>query len=518
MSSVRMIDDPILQNKMAKLRDKVKQVQNYQTRYSRFGGTLGGDEVDPRRDYSQEFGHPKTSSIRLETYRDMYHRNPIAKKVVDLMPRHCWKTPPSIVEDEDPLNKTKFEEAFSELGSNLKGESWYQSNEGHPLWEYLARLDRLTGIGRYGVLLIGIAGEESNDLTEPLTLDTNTQRELAYLKVFPEYLAKVSSYVVDEEDKRFGQPKMYSIEFSNTADDQIDTEATASVTSVTLEVHWTRVVHITDEIVSSVVLGIPRMLPVFDNLTDIKNKLYGGSAEMYYLGALPGLSFETHPQLGGDVDIDADAMESQIEKHLNGMQRYLVTTGMSANNLAPQVVDPTPQILAQIEAICIILDCPKRIFMGSERGELASGQDKQGWNEIVHGRQTGYVTPGIIVLVVDRFIQLGILPQPVGYSVIWPITETESPIEQAERANLLTQAIVAYVAGNGVQVLPMESFLTLVLGFDQEAAKSIMDLLKEDGMEEALKESALAPEPEPMFGNPNSPGSASTPKEVLKVL
>ena len=86
---------------------------------------------------------------------------------------------------------------------------------------------------------------------------------------------------------------------------------------------------------------------------------------MYYKGALPGYSFETHPSLGGDVEVDTSSLKSEAENWINGLQRMIQTVGMHVNSLAPQVVDPSPQIDVNIEAICVEQDCPKRVFLGS---------------------------------------------------------------------------------------------------------------------------------------------------------
>jgi hypothetical protein len=112
------------------------------------------------------------------------------------------------------------------------------------------------------------------------------------------------------------------------------------------------------------------------------------------------------------VTIDKADVRNQIENYVNSLQRYLALTGMSAKTLAPQVSDPSSQIDKHLEAICIQLGIPKRIFMGSERGELASSQDDASWNDRLKARQQGYITPRIIVPFVDRLIAVGVLPEP----------------------------------------------------------------------------------------------------------
>lgn len=495
--NVRVIEDPIALERLSRLVNRVEKVINQGTPRRLSGLVPQGANPDPRRDYGQEFGHPDTSSITIENYRELYHRHPIAKKVVDILANHCWQSQPTVVEDEDRSSaEGPFEVALQDLGSKLRGEeSWYQGDEGNPLWECLSRVDRISGIGHYGVLLMGVAGDEGKDLSIPLELNREN-RELIYLKALPQYLAEIVTYEEDRSNPRFGKPKTYSITLGE--DTNVNTPYGVSASrgvDTPQTVHWTRTIHIVDEVLSNEVLHIPRMLPVFDRLLDL-TKLYGGSAEMYYQGAMPGLSFETHPQLGGDVEIDVDTLRDQTEYYYNSLQRYLVTSGLAVNSLAPQVVDPSAQIDVQIEAICIAKDCPKRIFMGSERGELASSQDKQHWNEVVQGHRRNHVTPEVIVPTINHFIQFGILPRPTGYSVLWPKMETISMVDQADVAIKITQALVAFIQGDGVELMPIPQYLTLVLGFSQEEAMEIMEALDEDGMIDRLKEDALKEEEE----------------------
>jgi hypothetical protein len=197
---------------------------------------------------------------------------------------------------------------------------------------------------------------------------------------------------------------------------------------------------------------------------------------MFWKGAFFGLSFETHPSLGGDVDVDPESLKDMIEDYQNGLQRWLALTGMSAKTLAPQVVDPTPHIERQIEAICIKLGVPKRVFMGSERGELASTQDDKAWNDRLRERQTNYLTPRVIVPFVDRLILLGVLPKPNGYSVWWPDITSQSDTEKANVALKMTQALAQYAGTPDVSfVIPELYYLTRILKLDENEVVTMLE-------------------------------------------
>ena len=479
----RDIEDPILQNRVNQLRGKVEQVLNYRTLVSRLERTEG---VDPRRNIAIECGHPSTEDISLQDYQDLYDRNPIAKKANDLLPNHCWQVRPKVVEDEDPENETEFEQRVSTLGESLNEGSHYKGDQGNPLWDYLYRADKIAGIGHYGAILVGVGGDEGKNLDQPL--GESSSRELIYLRVFSEQLATVKEYDRDSGSPRYGMPEVYNLQLDDTNVMQVSTDTSTRPTQAMVEAHWSRVIHVTDELSSNEVFHIPRLRPSFDRYLDL-DKLYSSSAEMYYKGAFPGFHFGTHPQLGGDVEVDSSSMKSMVEEWLNGLQRSITTSGFSVDSLSPQVVDPTAQIDAHVEAICMEKDCPKRIFMGSERGELASSQDKGSWNEVVVARRELCLTPRLIAPTIDRFIFLGILPAPTdGYTVQWPEIDTLSPVDKANVALLITQAIVAFLAGDGEMVLPLPLFLTVVLGFTDKEARAIMDTLEEEEVEETLRQ------------------------------
>ena len=218
---------------------------------------------------------------------------------------------------------------------------------------------------------------------------------------------------------------------------------------------------------------------------------------MYWKGAFPGYSIETNPNLPGEIEIDLAQTKEEIEKLFNGLQRWMALQDVSAKSLAPQVVDPTPQIDTQLEAICVRLATPKRIFTGSERGELASSQDIRTWNGRVMGRQRGYLTPRLIVPLIDRLIYCKVLPQPVSYDVEWPDLNSLTPEEQATIAVHRTEALAKYVMGGVEALVPPSDFLIRVLGFEPEDAEEIIEAAIKTTQDEMLsmpKEDNTSPE------------------------
>lgn len=475
---------------------------------------------DPRRNIEKECGYPESIyAVNADFYKELYDSEGIPRRIVDLMADECWQEQPDVYEDEDEEVETEFEKDVKELPRNLNGDSWYEDERITTIWDYLKRVDAASGIGRFGVLFMGFDDGGSldsplpgvmPDYTAPEQIEatkegdnegppnafvypiqqSNGEKEwtgeqlmpshkpvkptkklkLLFMRVFDESLVQITRYESDIRSPRYGQPIIYKI----TMNDPKQATTGIGITAMTLNVHWSRVIHVAERLSSSEVFAVPRMQPNLHRILDII-KLLSGSAEMYWKGAFPGISFETNPQLGGDVKINSEELKRQMFEYQNDLQRFLITRGMTANQLSPQVVDPSMQIDCQLGAICIEQGIPKRVFEGSERGELASSQDSKAWATRVFFRQTMYLTPRLIVRFFDRLIQVGCLTQPEKYNVKWPKIDSMTELEKAQMAAQLMTALSTYVSGGVEQILPLAQMFAQVLGWDKALVDSIVE-------------------------------------------
>ena len=420
--------------------------------------------IDPKRDIDGDCGYPDT--VSLEQYIGFWERHGIAARVVSVFPEECWKRRPEIYETEKG-KKTEFEKRLYEVETK------------HSLNHYMERIDIHSGIGHYGVLLLGI--NDGKDLEDPVAgigedgLPTGKKpsrpHELIYIRCFDEYLAPVDSLEEDPTNPRFGQPKFYTLKFSDPR--QTGMSSTGATITMDKKVHWSRVIHVCDNRSTSEIIGQPRMKNVFNYLYDLK-KVLSGSGEMFWKGGFPGYSFEVAPEHVGQVEIDKEGLRKEMDSFANSLQRYMALVGVQAKSLAPQVADPRPHLEVQMNAICISKAIPLRIFMGSEQAQLASTQDKKTWNERVGHRQTSYVTPMLVRPVIDRLILMGVLPTPKQYYVEWPEVFGPSDDEQATTAFKKTQSLVAYVASGAEHAMPPMEFFTMVMSFTSEEAEAII--------------------------------------------
>ena len=435
---------------------------------------LLSNALDPRRDIDLECGYPK--DITPEQYRLLYDREGLSTRVVSVYPEESWSVDPEVYETED-ANLTEFEEV------------WESLLDEHNIWHYLQRADELSGIGQFGIILFGL--DDGKELSEPVEgIDESgeaigsPQHELLFLRCFDQSLVEIVSKERDPKNRRFGQPTMYDVMLDDpTSSDEHSTQAKTKI-------HWSRILHIADNRKSSEILGTPRMRPVFNRLYDLR-KLLGGSAEMFWKGAFPGISFEMNPDAAEEAELDADSIRDEFRKYSDGLQRYLAVTGVTAKSLAPQVASPQDHIMNQLRAITITLSVPLRIFLGSEAAHLASTQDQENWNARLKRRQNKYLSPMMIRPFVRRLMLYGVLPFIEQFFTEWPDLNSPTDEDKAKIAETLTRAIAQYIQGNVDLLIPPLDYLTKIIGMPLDEAEAIIKAaekrvaeLEEDELEE----------------------------------
>lgn len=429
-------------------------------------GNLFNLLLDGPRDIDSECGYPPW--LTPDHYRFMYDREGIARRVVDCEPDETWTDDPELFEDDDPEVETPFEAA------------WNQLLEEYDLWHWMHRVDILSGIGQFGILLLMI--DDGRDLREPIdgvnddgTFDPGVPHRLLNIRAFDETVVFVKVREIDVTSPRYSLPKVYTVQFRDYPNWGVQAGEI-----IARDIHWSRVVHVADNRKMSEVYGIPRMQPVYNRLYDLR-KVYSSSGEAYWKGAFPGIAFEVNPELADQgIELDTESLKQQMADFQNGLQRYLAIQGVSAKSLPPTIVDPNGTAEAHLKAIAIAKDIPYRVLFGSEEAVLAGNQDSRKWNKKLARRQTNYVNPMIIRPFVDRLIGMGILPPPKdGYQIEWPDLNAPTDEDKANIAAMATQAMAAYVQGGVSSLMAPREFLTHVMEYDPDEADAILEASSE---------------------------------------
>lgn len=452
---------------------------------------LFGKTLDPRRDIDDECGFPK--ALTPQHYQDMYDRSPVANRVVQFFPRQCFQVQPEISEVLNGDRSTQFERDYDELGASLQTErTWFKRQEGSPLNDLYMRADIVSGISCYGAVVLGyadgldpnvpVAGfEEQNSLpgllgetatgsvpTYGFTRNAKVKNKLLFARAFSELNCQAIAYETNWTSPRFGRPTRYRVSYSTPYS---STDA-AKAPSASMTYHWSRVVHIVDND------GVPRMQPVFNNLYGIRQILSAGP-EAFWKNCMLTLSLESNPQLGDAMLMNKDDLRDMMERYGNGLQKWIALIGMQAKSIAPNVVDPTPHLMAQIKAICIMLDVPERVFVGGERGNITGGVEEDHHTDNIRARENNHCTPNVIAPIVDRLIATGVLSEPKEVHCTWPPLAEQSA---TQKADLLTKRVAAYTSyTQGMNsMIGEKDFMTKFDSMSDEEADAILENAPEE--------------------------------------
>jgi hypothetical protein len=420
---------------------------------TKLGSSYGGD-----RDLYQALGYKK--DLTFDDYYGQFTRQDMAKAIIDRPVKATWRGDLHLIESNDD-KETQLETAWDTLNDDLKLKSKF------------VRLDRLTGLGNYAVLLLGVNDvKEIEDFNKPVV--AGKKNKLLYVKPVSQKNIEIIDYVEDVGDARYGLPKTYGITLAMPG----------GTTTASLRIHHTRVIHVVDDLLESEVEGIPRLEVVFNRLQDLE-KLVGGSAEMFWRGARPGYT--------GTLDKDykltptqETALLDQVDEYEHNLRRILLAEGYSLTALQQQVSDPKNHVDVQIMMISAVTGIPKRILTGSERAELASTQDKDEWISWVKNRREESSEPQIVRPFVDWCITYGILPKPKeDYDVKWDDLFSQSEEEKAKVGLTRASALKEYVQNAMAEsIIPPDAFREYFLGLSKEQMEVIAEMVKEQEKKE----------------------------------
>lgn len=501
-------DTPVTANVDGAFRQMQEVVYNMLTSRASMLSSL----IDPRRDVYKSCGlpdGPDGSGKRMTAadYQFLFDRESTAGRVVEVLAKASWQVQPDIFDRPDD-KETPFKKSWDELSLTLRGEqSFYKGPDSNPIWREVLAADVLAGIGQYGIIVLGIDDiGPSGSLAQPIEFKPGPtpRHKLIWIQALPESLALVKETDQEVGSPRYGQPTMYSVIFNNQSALSGIITSTMGTTGEQTDVHWSRVIHVCDihhQASSSKTYGVPRLKPVLNHILALQ-KLYPGSAEMYWLGAFPGYSIEeTKPGSVAPADISKiiEQFKPHIENYMNDLQRFLMLFGLTMKSMAPQVVDPTSQVNVHLEAIAIKTGIPMRKLKGSERGELSSTQDDGDWNDLLRERQINHNSPALVIPLVDRLIQVNVLAQPDekdGWRYEWPDLGSQTEKEAADIAAVQTNAIHTYTSGNSSSMITPFDYLTRIMGFGEEEAQAVIDAAEQ--LQEELQAEQMLQQQEQM--------------------
>jgi uncharacterized protein len=407
------------------------------------------------RDVYQALGYPLQTTLKYDDFYNRYLRQEMAKAVIDRPVKASWKGELNIIENISKED-TAFETQWKELAERLKIKSVF------------IRADKLTGLGQFSVLLLGLS-DIADTIQFKLPVRKNNGLKLLYVKPIGQKNVEILQFDQDVKSPRYGLPLLYKVMTRIRNND-------TGYQDVALEVHYSRIVHLVEDILEDEVYGTPRLEVVFNRLMDLE-KIVGGDAEMFWRGARPGYTGKVDPDFEMTT-AGMTALREQIDEFEHNLRRILINEGVSYEALAQQIADPTSHVEIQIQMLSSVTGIPKRILMGSERGELSSAQDKQEWISFVTSRREEQNEPNILRPFIDRCIEIGVLSRPANgkYIVVWDKLFSLSDKEKVEMGKMRAVALKEYSLNPIAQeLLTFDLFCELFLILDKTQVDRVIE-------------------------------------------
>jgi hypothetical protein len=195
---------------------------------------------------------------------------------------------------------------------------------------------------------------------------------------------------------------------------------------------------------------------------------------------------------------EKEALKDQVNEFEHDLLRVMVNEGVEFKALEQQIADPTPHLDVQIQLLSAETGIPKRILVGSERGELSSAQDKQEWISYVTSRREEQNEPMILRPFIDKCIALNVLPIPEAeeYIIIWDKLFSLSDKEKADVGKVRAESLKEYSTNPvAMEFIPVETFLEYNWGLDKTQIDKVLETIGNVDLKElalTAKEQELA--------------------------
>lgn len=415
----------------------------------RLSGFMGYSHSGNRNLYDV-FGYPR--QLQIAEMEAMYKRNAIANRIIRAYPQGTWRDCP-VIRDEAGSSADKEGDDYSPFVEAV--EDFLDATSA---LRYIERADRLASLGRYGVLVLGFADGLKFD--KPLGAGKS---KLIYIQPYSESAASVNAWDTNPQSPRFGKPATYLISQSSSL-----SQGSFAAPIQSFVVHHSRVIHISEMLEDNEVFGTPRLMSIYNNLLDLE-KVVGGAAETFWLCANRGVVFTVDAE-SNLTDEARTLMSEQADEMQHQLRRYMIGQGINATVLGSESPDPAPNAEKLLDIISGGSGIPKRILLGTERGELASSQDENNWNNRLTERKKNFADPSVLRPFIQLMIATGNLPTPTGkFWIEWNEEENLGPVVEAAVAFQRMQTISTYVNTPGIElVLSVDEMRTQFIGMEPQ--------------------------------------------------
>lgn len=466
---------------------------------TRFATMAGFDQYNGSRELFSILGYP--TNITFRNYLERFRRGGIAKRIVKALPSMMGWSDFQIVErpiDEQGKRKTRFERAWIDL----------TTRDDNPIsvGSILKRADILAGIGEYSGIYIGVKergskGREKGQLKQEISRLSGPD-SVVYLRPLDQESCEIIEWVDkpdDINDPRYGLPKIYRVKINGS--DRKSIVSGQAVTSNTVDVHWSRIIHVTHEPLDNELFSEPVLQAVWNYLIDL-DKIAGGGSEAVWREAVQRVLFDLDQNIGPD-QIDTatkDKLKNDLEEMMHSLRQYVFTRGVTPKPVGgSDRIKFGENVKTIISLIAATMDLPQRRIMGSESAYASADEDKNTEEETIQSRQKEFGTP-LVRQLVDRLIKYGALPKPSKYEIVWAVEGKKKLVTLSTIVRNLSESNRAQVAATGQPITTADEIRDMVLDMEPlevEKEPDEPDEPDEPITEELEPKSEVLEEPEP---------------------
>tara|TARA_R110002020_G_scaffold473277_1_gene702334 strand:+ start:364 stop:1782 length:1419 start_codon:yes stop_codon:yes gene_type:complete len=455
--------------------DNLKVVVNHQMSALRYGiSNALGISNDGKRDIYDIYGYPKSLGGE-QGFRVMFqhaNRQGIANRITYGIARPCWRDGFKVYASADDGAEELLQDQITVLTRNK-------------LVQKLEAADVFNRVGRMSALFIGVPDGRTPD--QPLGGVVNGEANLDKLYFSPYSYdgINISQTEQDTTSPRYGLPIYYSLQRIPTdgGDKDPDTKS--------IKAHWSRVIHLNENGLSSDIEGLGSLEPVFNRILDL-DKTTGGSAEAYFRNARGKIAHEMDKEFSSDFLQNEDAkkqFQEKSEEFTNNWKDHIVAIGSKVQAVNTPHASPEHTVKSALWEIAGYTGIPIRILTGEGSGQLAGSEDQLAFNAIIKDRQS-LICSHWIYRLFEILIQAGMLPKlPDSYEVRFEVQQASTDREKSENADRYAAALLKLTQAKsqpGGDEINLESAVS-ALGIEGIEFEEV-DASEEDDLDESLQD------------------------------
>lgn len=367
-------------------------------------------------------------NLGFNDYYRMWERGGLAHGAVSRVISKCWQDEPEVIEGEPEEVKrppTEWEKAFKSFAKK------------HKLWESVREADMRRRVGKYSALILQIADGK----TWESPVRGRAARRL--VKIIPAWEGQLqpSEWGTDEKNSEtYGMPIMYSFNEGQVSNDV--SSATAGYAGRNLFIHPDRVI-----ILGDIINGVPLLRAGYNDFVNLE-KILGGSGESFLKNASRQLAINFDKEVNlvdiatahGVAPKELRTIFDQVTAGLNqGIDQTVMTQGAQVQTLVATVPDPQQHFNVSLMSAAASIMIPVMVWIGSQTGERASGEDQKDWNKTCQGWRTQLLSSDIETIIA-HLMRIGLLPVMVETSVVWSDLSEATLAEKLANAKTMGEA------------------------------------------------------------------------------